>query len=205
MEQFSTGIIEPVSLLNPGRTSISFREDNGKAAMRPDLYWIPGPWRGKLAVATRPRGGDWLEDEVAGWRAAGLDAVVSLLERDEAAQLGLEEEREVTELKGLQFFSFPIPDRGVPASTKDALKFLTEVTAALGAGKNVAVHCRQGIGRSGMLAAASLMTSGMGAREAVDVVSKARGIAVPETSGQLGWLKNLASEYLVLASRFTTP
>lgn len=168
--------------------------------MKPDLFWIPGPWRGKLAIATRPRGGDWLEDEISGWRDAGLNAVVSLLERDEAKQLGLEDERQVTELKGLQFFSLPIPDRGVPPSTGDALKFLTEVTAALGAGKNIAVHCRQGIGRSGMLAAASLMTSGMRAREAVDVVSKARGIAVPETSSQLAWLKNLASEYLVLAS-----
>lgn len=150
-------------------------------------------------MAARPRGGDWLEDEVAGWRAAGLDAVVSLLEGDEAAQLGLEDEREVAELKGLEFFSFPIPDRGIPASTKHALRFLTEVTTALEAGKNVAVHCRQGVGGSGMLAAASLMTSGMGAREAVDVVSKARGIAVPETSGQLGWLKDLASEYVVAA------
>ena len=43
--------------------------------MNPDLFWIPGPWRGRLAVATRPRGGDWLEDEVNGWRRAGLDVV----------------------------------------------------------------------------------------------------------------------------------
>jgi protein-tyrosine phosphatase len=164
--------------------------------MRPDLFWIPGPWRGKLAVVTRPRGGDWLEDEVTGWRDAGLDAVASLLENDEAAQLGLEDEREVTKSKGLEFFSFPIPDRGAPASTGDALTFLTQLTAALGSGKNVAVHCRQGIGRSGMLAAALLMTSGMAASEAIDVVTKARGIAVPETSGQLEWLRGLASESL---------
>jgi protein tyrosine phosphatase (PTP) superfamily phosphohydrolase (DUF442 family) len=164
--------------------------------MKPDLFWIPGPWRGRLAVATRPRGGDWLEDELAGWRAAGLDAVVSLLERNEAAQLGLEKEREISESQGLEFLSFPIPDRGVPASTIDALRFLSQLTAALEAGRNVAVHCRQGVGRSGMLAAASLVTSGMGAREAVDVVTQARGIPVPETSGQLGWLRNLASEHV---------
>jgi len=53
--------------------------------MNPDLFWIPGPWRGRLAVATRPRGGDWLADEAAGWRRAGLDVVVSLLENEEAA------------------------------------------------------------------------------------------------------------------------
>ena len=57
--------------------------------MKPDLFWIPGPWRGRLAVATRPRGGDWLEDEAIGWRRAGIDVIVSLLEEDEAAQLDL--------------------------------------------------------------------------------------------------------------------
>ena len=25
------------------------------------LYWADGPWSGKLALAARPRGGDWLE------------------------------------------------------------------------------------------------------------------------------------------------
>jgi hypothetical protein len=41
---------------------------------------IPGPWCGRLAVATRPRAGDWLEDEASGWRQAGRDLVVSPLE-----------------------------------------------------------------------------------------------------------------------------
>ena len=166
--------------------------------MRPDLFWIPGPWRGKLAVVTRPRGGDWLEDEVTGWRDAGLDAVVSLLENDETVQLGLDDEHNIAKSKGLQFVSFPIPDRGVPASTGDALKFLTQLRASLGAGNSVAVHCRQGIGRSGMLAAALLMTSGFSAREAVDVVTKARGIAVPETPRQFEWLQDLALECLLV-------
>ena len=67
-------------------------------------------------------------------------------------------------------------------------------------GKNVAVHCRQGIGRSGLVAAASLMMSGIAAREAVDVVTRARGLTVPETPGQLQWLDRLATEYVALAS-----
>ena len=50
--------------------------------MSPDLYWIVGPWRGRLAIAARPRGGDWLDDELSGWRQAGIDVVVSLLENE---------------------------------------------------------------------------------------------------------------------------
>ena len=167
--------------------------------MKPDLFWIPGPWRGRLAVVTRPRGGDWLEDEVSGWREAGLDVVVSLLEEDEAAQLELGHEGDVAESKRVQFIWFPIPDRGVPASTRDALSLLSSIAAALDEGKNVAVHCRQGIGRSGLIAAGILVTSGMNVDKAIEVVSAARGLTIPETATQLRWIKHLPSEHLVLA------
>ena len=40
----------------------------------------------------RPRAGDWLNDEIAGWRSEGIDVVVSLLEADEIADLGLAED-----------------------------------------------------------------------------------------------------------------
>jgi protein-tyrosine phosphatase len=162
--------------------------------MKPDLFWIPGPWRGRLSISTRPRGGDWLESEVAGWRDAGLNAIVSLIENDEAAELGLENERNVTESYGLQFLSLPIPDLGVPNSTGDALKVISELASMLAAGRNVAVHCRQGVGRSGLVAVAVLMTSGIDAEQAVELVSKARGAVVPETRAQLQWLERLTPE-----------
>jgi protein-tyrosine phosphatase len=168
--------------------------------MKPDLFWIPGSWRGKLAVAARPRGGDWLEDEVSAWRKAGLDVVISLLEKDEASELELAREGEAAESNSVQFISFPIPDRGVPASTRDALALLSSVAAALEEGKNVAVHCRQGIGRSGLIAASLLLTSGVGVEQAIDMVSAARGIPVPETLAQIEWLRHLPSERLVLTS-----
>jgi protein-tyrosine phosphatase len=168
--------------------------------MKPKLFWIPGPWRGRLAVATRPRGGDWIEDEVNGWRKAGLDVVVSLLEENEAAQFELGHEGAVAESKGVRFVSFAIPDRGVPASTREALSLFSTITTALEEGKNVAVHCRQGIGRSGLIAAGVLLTSGMGVDKALEVVSAARGEAVPETAAQLQWIKHLPSEHLVHTS-----
>lgn len=164
--------------------------------MNPDLFWVPGPWRGRLAVITRPRGGDWLEDEVSAWRRAGLDVVVSLLEQNEAAQLELAQEGEVAQAQNVQFISFPIPDRGVPASTRDALALLGKMAATLEEGKNVAIHCRQSVGRSGLLAAGLLITSGMSVDQAIDVVSTARGQAIPETPEQFQWIKHLPSEQL---------
>ena len=61
-------------------------------AMRTKVFWVDGPWRGRLGILPRPRGGDWLRDETAAWREAGVDVVVSLLEPEEAAQLVLEDE-----------------------------------------------------------------------------------------------------------------
>jgi protein-tyrosine phosphatase len=168
--------------------------------MKPKLFWIPGPWRGKLAVASRPRGGDWLEDEIKAWQQAGFDVIVSLLEKDEAAQFELGQEGDVAESKGVRFVSFPIPDRGVPGSTREALSLFAEIAAALEAGKNVAVHCRQGVGRSGLIAAGVLLTSGMGVDNALAVVSTARGETIPETPAQLQWIKHLPSGHLVVTS-----
>jgi protein-tyrosine phosphatase len=148
-------------------------------------------------MATRPRGGDWLADEVNGWRQAGLHVVVSLLEKDEAAQLELAHEAAVAESKSVRFTSFPIPDRGVPASTRDALTLLSNIAATLDAGQNVAIHCRQGIGRSGLIAAGLLVLSGMGVEKAVAAVSAARGQTIPETPAQLQWIRHLPSEHLV--------
>ena len=168
--------------------------------MKPDLFWIPGPWRGRLAMITRPRGGDWLEDEAAGWRRAGLDMVVSLLEDEEAAQLELVSEGAVAKSKGIDFISFAIPDRGVPKSLPAALSLLRTILGALERGKSVAVHCRQGIGRSGLIAIGALMSSGIGVEKAIEVVSRVRGMKVPETSEQVQWLHHLPSEQPVVTS-----
>ena len=159
--------------------------------MNPDLYWIPGPWRGKLAIVTRPRGGDWLEDEAAGWRRAGLNMVVSLLEEEEANQLQLEREKDAAKLSGIDFVSCPIPDRSVPPSTPNVLALLKRITTTLDNGKNVAIHCRQGVGRSGLVAASALVSSGMDAGKATELVSRARGVTVPEIAAQLAWLQTV--------------
>ncbi len=166
--------------------------------MNSSLFWIQGPWRGKFALLTRPRGGDWLADETRGWRDAGIDIVVSLLETDETIQFELSRESELAESQGIQFVSFPIPDRGVPPSTPEALALLSKLSAALEKGRSVAVHCRQSIGRSGLVACGLLVMSGLSAKKATELVSAARGLAIPETSEQLEWIKHLPS--LVQAS-----
>ena len=159
--------------------------------MRTDLFPIPGPWHGRLAVIPRPRGGDWLADDAESWRRDGIDVVVSLLESQEAAQLDLLDEADAAERHGVRFISFPIPDRGTPASTSGALALVSDIAGALDAGKNVAVHCRQSIGRAGLIAAGVLIAVGATAEQAIETVTSARGVTVPETSEQREWLRRL--------------
>lgn len=169
--------------------------------MIPDLYWVAGPWKGRLAISARPRGDDWLEDEVKGWRSAQIEVVVSLLEGSEERDLGLEREEQLAEDAGLRFVSFPISDRGVPASVSATVQLFEELRTDLDEGRTVAVHCRQGIGRSALIAAGLLVTSGEEASEALAVVSKARGVDVPETAAQRAWVEGLLTEFLALARR----
>ena len=86
--------------------------------MKADLYWVPGPWPGRLAISKRPRGGEWLEDEAKAWKAAGVSTVVSLLEEDESTELGLAREAEAAGAAAVEFISLPVPDRGVPGSAE---------------------------------------------------------------------------------------
>lgn len=161
--------------------------------MGPDLFWVPGPWSGRLAISTRPRGGDWLEDEVCGWRDAGVDMVVSLLDAKEETELDSAAEGRLIEGAGIRFVSYPIADLGVPASRTVAAFLAQVLNRSLADGQNVVVHCRQGVGRSGMMAAGALIVAGMNAPAAVQAVSAARGVEVPETAAQRRWLEQLAA------------
>ena len=147
-----------------------------------ELHWLDGPWRGKLAVSARPRGGDWLDEELAGWRKSGVDEVVSLLTPEEVESLELQNEAAHATGAGMQFRSFPIIDRWVPASKLHALRFIEGLDADLVFGKNVSIHCRQGIGRAGLIAASLLVARGWQFADAFEQVSTARGITVSETT-----------------------
>src|SRR5947209_9015251 len=82
------------------------RHDEGTRVTK--FYWVNGPWNGKLALAARPRGGDWLEDDVAEWKRAGIGTVLSLLAAEEEKEFDLQREGEQTRKASLEFLSLPI-------------------------------------------------------------------------------------------------
>jgi protein-tyrosine phosphatase len=161
----------------------------------PKLYWIKTPAAGRLAISARPRGGDWLKDEIEGWREQGIDVVVSLLTASENAELELKDEGQFSKARALRFVSFPIEDRNVPKSAAKLQELAAQINSEIQQGKNVAVHCRQGIGRSSLLSAAVLVAAGEDLDKAVTSIRDARGLEVPETTEQRKWLEQFAKIY----------
>jgi protein-tyrosine phosphatase len=113
---------------------------------------------------------------------------------EEAEDSHLTDERAACEAAKTRFRSFPILDRDVPADESAVDQVLDELCRELEDGKNVVVHCRQGIGRAGMIAAALLIRSGLSYIEAAERVSKARGVEVPETEEQRLWLRRFSEK-----------
>jgi hypothetical protein len=77
--------------------------------------------------------------------------------------------------------------------TKSRIGSAQEVNRALSGGKNVLVHCCQGVGRTGLLAACLLVRKGLSPGAAIDKISGARGVAVPETEEQREWIDHFAA------------
>jgi protein-tyrosine phosphatase len=164
--------------------------------MKTELYWIEDD----LAILLRPRGGDWLSDEILDWKRDGLNVIVSLLDANEVRELGLTNEAKAVQSASLTFISFPIVDFGVPDHLLDAVKLVDSLTALRAAGKKIGLHCRQGLGRSPLIAACLLVRAGIAPEAAWEKISVARGTTVPETSEQREWLNRFAEELQTLAA-----
>lgn len=154
------------------------------------LYWIETPC-GRLATAPAPSGSS-LGREIVDLLEAEVDIVVSLLASEEAASIGLADEAAVMNEAGISFESIPTPDFGVLDDYRQAQAVVSELVQHLNAGQTAVVHCRGGIGRSSTIAAVALTQLGLEPNEAMDRITKARGLRVPETRAQRLWVHGYA-------------
>jgi len=157
--------------------------------LKTEIYWIKTAGPGKLAVMPRPRGGDWLEEEIWSLKQEGVDILVSMLTREEEEMLGLDSEGKLARAHGLEFISHPIADRDIPTSPRETWKLARSLAGQFADGKRIAVHCRMGIGRSPLLLACIMVSRGADPAEAWGAISSARGCDVPDTFEQWAWLE----------------
>lgn len=160
--------------------------------MRPTLFIIDRPGPGRLATMARPRGDDWLADELHGLAASGIDILVSLLTDAEIIELSLGREGQLAQAVGIDFYRLPTPDRHVP-DRQTMIHLAAALAQRLTEGGAIAVHCRHGIGRASTLAAAILVQEGLSAENAWARITAARRLPVPDTQAQRDLITTLAA------------
>jgi protein-tyrosine phosphatase len=156
--------------------------------MKPDIYQVELIGSGFLAVMAKPVSGEWIEDEFVGIANEGINSIVSLLEFHESYELGLQNEKQLAEKNGMEFLSFPLQDRGLPNSVNKFKIFTKDLYHQIAGGKNIVIHCRAGIGRTGVVAAGVLLHCGFEPHEAFKHISEKRGVQVPDTEEQVNWI-----------------
>lgn len=165
---------------------------------------------GILGVASCPgtssgrRGaGPAIETDVAAIVSWGANVVVSLTESSEFDLLGVSElPRQLS--KNFRWIHLPVKDMSVPEN--DFLrKWSNEARSVhdvLTAGGKVLIHCRGGLGRSGLMASLILAERGASAQDAIEKVRAARPGAI-ETCEQEKWLVSRFSDLRVRAPLIT--
>jgi protein-tyrosine phosphatase len=157
-----------------------------------NIWWVKTNTLGKLGLVPRPRGGDWLDDEVEAWKRAGVTTVVSMLTSEEEIELDLRGERAACLAAGLDFISVATPDRGTPDLTRELRALVTTLCSRLHNGTdNIVVHCRQSVGRATLMVALIMARFGGAPGAAITTIAMARGCDVPDTEEQRVWLTSV--------------
>jgi protein-tyrosine phosphatase len=165
--------------------------------MRAQLYSIQELPAGQVSIMARPRGGDWLLDEIKALRNVGVDVLVSLLTSSEVGEFDLANEATFCHDQRISYLSFPIIDRSVPPFSASTFIFLDRLKVHLAEGRHVTLHCRQGLGRAALMAASLLVLTDFSPERAFDQLSKVRGYPVPETEEQRAWVEAF-SQYRIV-------
>jgi protein-tyrosine phosphatase len=185
----------PVALLNRARTS---ETDPLRIAVVPVRAGLVGlticPGKSGSSVF----GASWerdLDADVRVIREWGAAAVVTLIEDHEFETLGVERLPKAVRDAGMEWHHLPIRDVQVPDARFEAGWASAGVRLGdrLRNGGRVLVHCRGGLGRTGMVAARLLVEfAGATGQRALDIVREARPGSV-ETPEQEAWVLELAA------------
>jgi len=154
-----------------------------------------GPSGGELGVSICPgikdasslvnRLGRDLEEDVKTISSWNAKAALTLMETQELERFGVADIGAVMRIHHIEWYHLPIKDMSIPG--KEFENIWKEVGNYLGSiifcGGNILIHCRAGLGRSGMIAARILVELGWNSEVALRRVREVRPGAI-ETRAQ---------------------
>jgi protein-tyrosine phosphatase len=164
------------------------------------------PWRGRLGITFAPgKKNDSYDlhrwdrdldlDLIRMKEVYGVEVVVTVLEQDEMEWMEIDELGDEVRERGMEWMWFPIEDLDAPPGERfeEFMGLAREMLGRLDGGKVVAVHCRGGLGRSGMVAACLLSLRGMTPAAAIRCVRRARGEGAVEMEVQEEFVEDVHS------------
>ncbi len=129
-----------------------------------------------------------LDDDLARLRDRyHTHVLVTLLERgqylrDEFSELGIADLLVRAQRAGLETEWSALPDGSVPVSLEQLHQIVERVLILVRAGRNVVIHCRDGLGRSALVASCCLTALGASVDEALGIIRKVRPGSMALTS-----------------------
>lgn len=109
-------------------------------------------------------------------KGAGADTVITLMTNEEMALHNVAEIPETCLNQDMDWFHFPIEDDQAPTADFD-MKWINEkskVLELLDSGKTLAIHCKGGSGRTGLMATLILREKNVGLADAMTQVKALR-------------------------------
>lgn len=138
---------------------------------------LPLPEGGALLFTPCPGTKDAdLASSLAQLKEAGATAIVTVMPDAEMAEAGAQALPEVCRQAGMRWFHFPIADDAAPAADFAAAwdAGRDELLRLLAGGATVAVHCKGGSGRTGLMVAIVLLARGVPFADAIAEVKRMR-------------------------------
>jgi protein-tyrosine phosphatase len=121
----------------------------------------------------------------------GANVLVSLVEDLELERLGIPSLVRDASLAGIETIRFPMVDGRAPRSVPATRAVVTNLMERAERGDHIVIHCRAGLGRTGLLAACCLIARGHAPDAAVTIVRAARAGTV-ETAEQMEFVRSFA-------------
>ena len=154
-----------------------------------DLLSIPGI-KGKLIFTPCPgTKNSSLADSLATLKQAGASAVISLMPASELAANGAEDIGKQCQVQDMAWFHLPVADEQVPLEDfgQGWKACKQSILERLNAGQDIAIHCKGGSGRTGLIAARIMIEAGIPRADAIALVQALRPKAIQHPA-HINWI-----------------
>ncbi|MCB1020501.1 MAG: ATP-binding cassette domain-containing protein [Bryobacterales bacterium] len=154
-EDLEENSVQPPPLPSAAKKAIAEARSRGPR----DFFWLLA---GQLGGLPRPGIMQDLETDLDSLRRLGITTLVTLEESVTVEPVAVRQ-------AGLEPIHFPIDDMRTP-SLEDAVKFCRQIEERISRGESIALHCRAGMGRTGLMLASQLIWRGLEPLQALETV-----------------------------------